>query len=235
MLVSLKERIKEQQCLFNVSEAVKSSDSMDSLVEKIIAAVQEGWQYPEITRCRIIFDDRIYTKIPFEPTEYKLISEIVSRDEKRGSIEVYYMEKRPEMDEGPFMKEERVILDQVALRIGDAASIYQSNKERQARQGIGEGFLETDEETAYKTALQKILETMDSQFGMLGYIDEDGAMVYPSITREIWEKCSVEYKEIRFPRDKWGGLWGRSLVERKVLLSNQELPVPEGHIPIKNT
>ena len=235
VLGSLKERIKEQQCLFRVSEAVKSSNSMDILFEKIIDAVQEGWQYPEITRCRILFDDRINTKIPFEPTEYKLISEIVCRNEQRGSIEIYYMEKRPEMDEGPFMKEERIVLDQVALRIGEAASIYQSNRDRLARQGIGEGFLEADEEIAYKTALQKILETMESRHGMLGYIDEEGAMVYPSITREIWKKCSTEYKEIRFPLDTWGGLWGRSLAEKKILFSNRELPVPKGHIPIKNT
>lgn len=70
---------------------------------------------------------------------------------------------------------------------------------------------------------------------MFGYVDEEGAMVYPSITREIWQDCQMDVKDVRFPRNAWGGLWGRSLLEQKTLISNTPLPVPKGHIPILNT
>ncbi len=218
VLSRLQERIKEQECIFTVSEAVKSNDSTDILFSKIIDAVKEGWKYPEITRCRILFDNKIYNNEEFEPTEYKLISKIVSRDEERGFIEVYYLEKRPDLYEGPFLKEERTVLDEIALRIGEAVSIFQSNEDRQVRQEIGEGFLETDENKAYSIALHKILEIMNSQFGMLGYIDQKETMVYPSSTTELWID-----------------LWGKSLAQKKTVVSNKEVPVPEGHIPLKNT
>ncbi len=39
---------------------------------------------------------------------------------------------------------------------------------------------------------------------------------------------------LAYPREAWGGIWGRALTEKKTLYSNKSLNVPEGHIPIKN-
>ncbi len=42
------------------------------------------------------------------------------RDQPAGRIEVFYIEQRPHADEGPFLKEERKLLDSIADRIGHA-------------------------------------------------------------------------------------------------------------------
>jgi signal transduction histidine kinase/CheY-like chemotaxis protein len=43
----------------------------------------------------------------------------------------------------------------------------------------------------------------------------------------------VPDKQIVFPREAWGGLWGRAL--KRIVSSNEELcDVPEGHIPVSN-
>ncbi|MGA1867351.1 MAG: hypothetical protein ACMUJM_02275 [bacterium] len=34
-----------------------------------------------------------------------------------GTVEVYYMEEKPEMDEGPFLKEERDLINTIAAKI----------------------------------------------------------------------------------------------------------------------
>ena len=89
------------------------------------------------------------------------------------------------------------------------------------------------EQDMFADVLDLILATFRSRFGFFGYLDEDtGALVCPSMTREIFSMCQVEGKSVVFPRDLWGGLWGRVLLERKCLRKNEEHRVPEGHIPL---
>jgi len=76
------------------------------------------------------------------------------------------------------------------------------------------------------------LEAMESEYGIFGYIDEHGVLIIPSMTRDVWEKCRVPDKTIVYPPEKWGGIWGRALVEKRSLFANQGLHVPEGHVPI---
>ena len=58
-------------------------------------------------------------------------------------------------------------------------------------------------------------------------------MVYPTMTREIFDQCAVADKDVRFPPEKWGGLWGRSLREQRVMYDNEPSTVPEGHLAIR--
>ncbi|MFQ6052136.1 MAG: PAS domain S-box protein [Candidatus Hydrothermarchaeota archaeon] len=110
--------------------------------------------------------------------------------------------------------------------------LLESERELAIRNQIANIFLTIPDEEMYGEVLQVILQVVESKYGIFGYIDEDGALVCPSMTREIWEKCKVPDKDIVFPRDAWRGIWGRALIEKKTLCSNKPLRVPEGHIPI---
>jgi len=86
--------------------------------------------------------------------------------------------------------------------------------------------------------MDKSKEITGSTFGYVGFIrEEDGALVCPTMTRDVWEVCQVDDKEIVF--EEFGGLWGWTLETREPLLTNQpgEDPrssgIPEGHIPIE--
>jgi len=84
----------------------------------------------------------------------------------------------------------------------------------------------------YEEVLGIVLKVTHSESGFFGYIDKDGALVLPSLTRDVWEQCRVPDKDIVFPREQWGGIWGRALIERRALFSNAPGRVPEGHIPV---
>jgi len=105
-------------------------------------------------------------------------------------------------------------------------------KELSVRNKIAEIFLTVPDEQIFGEVLQFLLEAMESEFGIFGYIDEHGVLIIPSMTRNIWEKCQIPDKTIVYPREKWGGIWGRALVEKRSLFANEGLHVPEGHIPI---
>jgi len=93
-------------------------------------------------------------------------------------------------------------------------------------------FLTVPDDEMYGEVLRVILKAMRSRYGVFGYINELGNLVIPSMTTDIWQKCKVRDKTIVYPPEKWGGIWGRALRERKTLYTNRDLHVPEGHIPV---
>ena len=92
--------------------------------------------------------------------------------------------------------------------------------------------LTVPDDQMYGEVLDVVLKVMQSSQGLFGYLDEDGALVVPSLTRDVWDKCAVANKSLRFPREIWGGVWGHSLMERKTICYNQPGKVPDGHVAI---
>ena len=86
----------------------------------------------------------------------------------------------------------------------------------------------------YAEVLQVIMDFIGSPYGFFGYIDEAGNLVIPSMTGNVWEECRVHEKTIIFPRDKWGGIWGRALKEGRTFFKADAFNVLEGHLTINN-
>ncbi len=115
----LGERIKELNCLYGISHIVEEPGiSLEEIYQGVVEIIPLSWQYPEITCARIILEDQIYKSNNFEESDWKQSSDILVRGERIGRIAVFYLEERPEIDEGPFSKEERNLLDEIAERLG---------------------------------------------------------------------------------------------------------------------
>ena len=95
-------------------------------------------------------------------------------------------------------------------------------------------FLAVSDDEMYNEVLKTILEVLQSPFGVFGFIDDDGALVVPTMTRQIWDKCQVPQKTIRFPRETWGeSSWPRAIREKRVIYSNEpSTNTPEGHVGV---
>jgi len=85
----------------------------------------------------------------------------------------------------------------------------------------------------YDELLEIILDKMQSPIGYFGYINRDGNLFCPTLTKNVWDECSVPGKELVFKRENWGGLWGKSLLEKRTLMANHPLNPPPGHLPLK--
>ncbi len=99
---------------------------------------------------------------------------------------------------------------------------------------ISRAFLAfADDEETYDEVLKVVLELMKSPFGVFGYLDEEGSLVCPSMTRHVWTQCQMEHKSAVFPRETWGNnIWGSVMEGCTARYSNEPFRVPEGHIPI---
>ena len=115
---SLGERIKELNCLYSISKLRERTDfSLEDILQAIVELIPPAWQYPEITCARIIFNGYEFTTINYKNTRWKLTCDIMVYSETIGTLEVCYLEEKSEIDDGPFLKEERNLISAVAERI----------------------------------------------------------------------------------------------------------------------
>lgn len=112
---------------------------------------------------------------------------------------------------------------------------HRSTRELEIRTRIAEVFLTVPDDDMYYEVLKIVLETMDSAFGVFGYIDEQGDLIVPTMTRQIWDRCQVPDKNIIFPRETWGdSSWPRAIRQKRTIFSNTpSTNIPEGHIGIR--
>ena len=126
----LGERIKELNCLYGISNLVEKPDiSLEEIFQGLVYLIPPSWQYPEITCSRIILEDKEYKTENFKETNWKQSSEILVHGKRMGVLEVCYLEERPEIDEGPFLKEERYMIDAVAKRLRRVLERKQAEEE----------------------------------------------------------------------------------------------------------
>ena len=113
--------------------------------------------------------------------------------------------------------------------------ILQSEQRKTIINNIAGIFLTRPDEDMYGEILTIVLDSMKSEFGVFGYIEENGDLVMPSLTKGVWDECMVTGKSIVFPSETWGGsLWGKAIREKKSLCSNGPFHTPDGHIKINN-
>jgi DNA-binding CsgD family transcriptional regulator len=128
--IALRERIKELNCLYGISLLAEGhSDSSDDLLQNLVNILPPSWQYPEITCARIVFEGKTYRSRGFKFTKWRQSSQVFMYNEPVGEVEVFYREECPPADEGPFLTEERVLLDAVAEQIGKIAMRISAEKE----------------------------------------------------------------------------------------------------------
>jgi hypothetical protein len=119
LLAELKERAKELNCLYKVQELLSTPNlSFDAICEGIIQAIPPGWQYPDVCQARIRLNGKADQTPGFEISPWLMSAKIYVQNKPLGGIEIYYTEERPAEDEGPFLKEERKLINTIAEQIG---------------------------------------------------------------------------------------------------------------------
>lgn len=115
---ALRERIKELSCLYSIAQIKRHTLTLGEILQEIVELIPPAWQYPEITGGRIILDGNAYMTADFRDDCQKQIAEIFVKGQHRGTIEVTYGEAKPELDEGPFLQEERNLINAIARQVG---------------------------------------------------------------------------------------------------------------------
>ncbi len=120
LLHDIGERLKELKCMYTISTSIRTKESLEEIFQDTVDAIPPGWHYPKITRAKLHYNDKEWVSEPFEETVWKQSSDIIIDGQKLGSVGVYYLEDCQVLDEGPFMKEERNLLNGIARTLTES-------------------------------------------------------------------------------------------------------------------
>lgn len=119
---TLGKRYKELQCLYSIADIIEREGiNVPSILNEIVSILPVAWRYPDYTAARIVYKNTEFATGNFSETAWVQKAVIKESGVIIGSIEVVYLKEMPECDEGPFLHEERFLLNTVAKRIGKIA------------------------------------------------------------------------------------------------------------------
>lgn len=119
LLAEKNERLKELSCINKTTQIIHEGKPLEETLRQICFILPDAWQYPDNTVSKIIFDEQEYVSPYFKPSKWKLMQHFETIDNRKGKIEVYYTRKYPNLDEGPFLKEERQLIDNLSSIIAN--------------------------------------------------------------------------------------------------------------------
>lgn len=112
-----RERLKELSCINQTTAILRQNRPIDETLQQVIQIIPRAWQYPEFTVARIRWADKTFTSPEFKETMWAMRQSFETIDGNEGSVEVFYTKSFPKMDEGPFLKEERHLIENLANMI----------------------------------------------------------------------------------------------------------------------
>lgn len=129
---ALRERVKELSCLYDIARiAGQPGISTEEILRRIVELIPPAWQYPEVTGGKITIDHWCCATPLFTDTSQRQTAKIMIDGECRGAVEVTYTEQKPVLDEGPFLKEERHLINAIAQQVALITERKQADLERE--------------------------------------------------------------------------------------------------------
>ncbi|MFP4051111.1 MAG: PEP/pyruvate-binding domain-containing protein [Thermoplasmata archaeon] len=111
----LQERVKELNCFYGITKIIKDKDlCAEEALQKIVKILPPSWQHEDVATARIIVNDQEFKTDDFEETKWCQSSDIKVEGEKVGKLQICYLEERQEEGEGPFLREERRLIEAIS-------------------------------------------------------------------------------------------------------------------------
>jgi len=199
----LGERVKELNCLYGISDLVqKEGVSLEKILEGTVNLIPPSWQYPEITCARITLEDQGFKTDNFRETAWKQTSDIRVHGRRIGTLEVCYLEERPESEEGPFLKQESNLINEIAERLGRIIDYW--NVERELR--IKEEAIASSINAITLADLEGNLTYVNFSFLNLWGYNEDKEVLGKPVAKLLQEeKEALEVIEALRKKKSWMG------------------------------
>jgi two-component system, sensor histidine kinase and response regulator len=203
MRTLLRERIKELTALHGASRLLQADLPIDqALLEQFVALLPAAFQFPDVCEAQIRYGELAALTPRWRETGWKLAAGFTTRDGRRGAFEVVYLEERPAAAEGPFLAEERALIDSLAEMLSAAlerqhavAALGESNRELETRVAVRTAELAEREaltRTLYESSPSGLsLATLEGQIryissrwtDILGYTREEVAAMN---SHDLW-------------------------------------------------
>jgi diguanylate cyclase (GGDEF)-like protein/PAS domain S-box-containing protein len=199
----LRERVKELEAFYRLSDIAEGkASSLGELCQALADALPRSWRHDEIACARIVLRGKEYHSANFAESEWKQSAPVRAAGDVVGGIDVFYLEERPEEDEGPFLEEERRLITAIAERLGriterkEAEEALRANESRYrtlfdgSRDAIVLADAQTGEILDCNDAMCRLVERTKADL-----IGQPQSILHPD--QESDELLSVTFREAR--------------------------------------
>jgi PAS domain S-box-containing protein len=174
--LALNKRVRELRCLYDIASISGTVNlTLQQRFLEIVNLLPRAFQYPESAFARITLDEDEFKTGNYRDTDQKMAADIIVQGAKAGKVEVGYARTIPELKNGLFSKEERLLIDAVAERLGAIT------EHRKAEQRVKE---ERDKTQRYLDLAGVIFVALDTD-GKVTLINRKGCRVLGYEEKEI--------------------------------------------------
>ncbi|MCX7958167.1 MAG: ATP-binding protein, partial [Deltaproteobacteria bacterium] len=130
---SLRERIKELSCLYDINKIIQNRQyEFDEVIQNITDILPSAFLLPQYASARIVLNTKEYKSKNFRESKINIVRPVKIWGENKGYIEIsYYFDKQPETTDILFLREEISLLDAVAYEISKFTEHQQLEDEKQ--------------------------------------------------------------------------------------------------------
>ena len=162
LLHEQQERLKELACINQTAAILKENQPVEDSLRRIVMLLPPAWQYPDFTVARITYSGKSFTTSGFFETNWRMSQDFATIDGESLTIEVYYTNEFREEFEGPFLREERDLIQNIgSLITGYINSFMAKELIRLSRTAGSEPDIQRD--LSSKQLLQKFLNRHNAE------------------------------------------------------------------------
>jgi len=162
LLHDQKERLKELACINRTTSILKEFKPVEESLQQIVLLLPEAWQYPEYTVARIRYMGNDFETVDFRETRWRMVQEFTTIDNEKGSIEIFYTTEFNRESEGPFLKEERDLIQNIGSLLTGYINSYKARDIIRLSQSVQKDDDELKDISSRKL-LQKFLDRHNAE------------------------------------------------------------------------
>ena len=162
LLHDQQERLKELACINKTTSILKEGKPIEESLQQIVLFLPSAWQYPEYTVARIKYMGKEFESIDFRETSWKMVQDFSTIDGEKGYIEIYYIIEFNAENEGPFLKEERDLIQNIGSLLTGYINSYKARDIIRLTQ-VSQKDEDDIKEVSSRKLLQKFLDRHNAE------------------------------------------------------------------------
>ncbi len=125
LLAEKRERLKELGAINQTTQILKQNKPIDNMLNEISRILPAAWHYPDDTVARIRYGKDVFVNSArFRETPWCQKKSFETINGTEGALEIYYLSEHTTLDEGPFLMEERDLLNNLSTLICGYLNTY---------------------------------------------------------------------------------------------------------------
>ena len=141
---------------------------MEETIQRIVDLIPSGWQHPEITAARVVLGEQVFATENYTETPWQQMNNITVLGQPLGQLQVYYLEEKPEQDEGPFLIDERHLITAITDHLGQLIERKQMDENLHEREAQYRTLFESATDTIFLMQGDHFIDCNPSTLTMFG-------------------------------------------------------------------